>query len=271
MEQSVEEPVSGDFDEIYNLACPASPRHYQSDPVQTFKTSIFGILNMLELADRTGAKLLQASTSEVYGDPSVHPQPESYRGNVNPTGIRACYDEGKRGAETLVYDFQRTRGTRVRVARIFNTYGPGMDVEDGRVVSNFVIQALQCKDITIHGDGSQTRSFCYRDDLVDGLLRLMDAPDEVNFPINIGNPYEFTIAELADLIIELTGSASRCTFLPLPEDDPMQRCPDISLAIRYLDWIPKIDLREGLRRTIEYYGAVMKHGRHANVMGKVIS
>ena len=271
VEQSVEEPISGDFNEIYNLACPASPRHYQSDPIQTFKTSIFGVLNMLELADRTGAKLLQASTSEVYGDPSVHPQTESYRGNVSPTGIRACYDEGKRGAETLIYDFQRTRGTRVRVARIFNTYGPGMDVEDGRVVSNFIVQALQGKDITIHGDGSQTRSFCYRDDLVEGVLRLMDAPDEVSFPVNLGNPHEFTIAELAGLIVELTGSTSRFTFLPLPEDDPMQRCPDISLAIRYLGWTPKIDLREGLKQTIEYFGAAMKHRCRVDAMNEMIS
>lgn len=255
LEQSVCDPVSEAFDEIYNLACPASPPHYQADPVYTFKTSVFGTLNMLELAQRSGARLLQASTSEIYGDPQVHPQKETYWGNVNSTGIRSCYDEGKRGAETLVYDFQRTRGVNVRVVRIFNTYGPGMNPGDGRVVSNFIIQALRGEDITIYGDGSQTRSFCYRDDLVEGIIRLMNAPDAVSFPVNIGNPAEFTIRELADIVLEKIGTKSKLVFLPLPQDDPMQRCPDIGRAREYLGWEPKVALDEGLDATIEYFSS----------------
>ena len=253
VEQSVTDPLNEDFDEIYNFACPASPPHYQADPIYTFKTSVWGTLNMLELAERSGAKLIQASTSEVYGDPTVHPQKETYWGNVNTIGIRSCYDEGKRGAETLIYDYERTRGLKVRVVRIFNTYGPGMNPEDGRVVSNFIIQALKGQDITIYGDGGQTRSFCYRDDLVEGIIRLMDAPDHVSFPVNIGNPGEFTIRELAEIVLELTGSNSKLVFMPLPQDDPMQRCPDISRAQEHLGWTPKIALREGLEKTIEYF------------------
>jgi UDP-glucuronate decarboxylase len=259
VEQSVCDPLTGEFDEIYNFACPASPPHYQADPIYTFKTSVLGTLNMLELAERTGAKILQASTSEVYGDPTVHPQKESYWGNVNTIGIRSCYDEGKRGAETLIYDFQRSRGVNVRVVRIFNTYGPGMNPEDGRVVSNFIIQALKGEDITIYGDGSQTRSFCYRDDLVEGIIRLMDAPDNVSFPVNIGNPGEFTIRELAEIVIELTGSGSKLVFMPLPQDDPTQRCPDINRAQEYLGWTPKIALRDGLEKTIEYFRTTIDH------------
>jgi UDP-glucuronate decarboxylase len=253
LEQSVSDLLDEEFDEIYNFACPASPPHYQADPIYTFKTSVWGTLNMLELAERSGAKLIQASTSEVYGDPTVHPQKETYWGNVNTIGIRSCYDEGKRGAETLIYDFERTRGLKVRVVRIFNTYGPGMNPEDGRVVSNFIIQALKGQDITIYGDGGQTRSFCYRDDLVEGIIRLMDAPDHVSFPVNIGNPGEFTIRELAEIVLELTGSNSKLVFMPLPQDDPMQRCPDISRAQEHLGWTPKIALREGLEKTIEYF------------------
>lgn len=253
IEQSVCDPLNAEFDEIYNLACPASPPHYQADPIYTFKTSVLGTLNMLELAKRCGAKLLQASTSEVYGDPLVHPQTESYWGNVNTIGIRSCYDEGKRGAETLIYDFQRFHGVNVRVVRIFNTYGPGMNPEDGRVVSNFVIQALRGENITIYGDGGQTRSFCYRDDLVEGIIRLMNAPDHVSFPVNIGNPNEFTIRELAEIVLEKTGSRSKLVFMPLPQDDPMQRCPDITRAKEHLGWEPKVALREGLESTIEYF------------------
>jgi UDP-glucuronate decarboxylase len=254
LEQSVCDAVAGEYDEIYNLACPASPPHYQADPVYTFKTSVLGTLNMLELAERCGAKLLQASTSEVYGDPLVHPQAETYWGNVNMTGIRACYDEGKRGSETLVYDFHRTRGVNVRVARIFNTYGPGMNPRDGRVVSNFIIQALRGEDITIYGDGSQTRSFCYRDDLVEAIVRLMHAPDAVSFPVNIGNPAEFTIRALAEIILEKIDTRSKLVFLPRPEDDPMQRCPDIGRARDCLGWEPKVALEEGLDATIAYFG-----------------
>lgn len=257
VEQSVVEPFDGEFDEIYNLACPASPVHYQMDPVYTFETSILGTINILRLAERTGAKVLQASTSEVYGDPHVHPQPETYWGNVNTIGIRSCYDEGKRGAETCLYDYQRSRGVNVRVARIFNTYGPGMHPEDGRVVSNFIIQALKGEDITIYGDGGQTRSFCYRDDLIEAMIRLMNAPDHVSFPVNIGNPGEFTILELAEIVLEETGSRSKLVNMPLPEDDPMQRCPDISRAREYLDWEPQVPLREGLRRTIDYFRKVI--------------
>jgi UDP-glucuronate decarboxylase len=253
LEQSVSDPVSGRYDEIFNLACPASPPHYQMDPIYTFKTSVMGTLNLLELADRCGAKFFQASTSEIYGDPAVHPQTEDYWGNVNPIGIRSCYDEGKRAAETLIYDFHRARGTRVRVVRIFNTYGPGMNPDDGRVVSNFIIQALRGEDITIYGDGSQTRSFCYRDDLVDGIMRLMDAPDEVSFPVNIGNPVEFTIRQLAEAVLRKIPSRSRLVSRPLPQDDPTQRRPDISRARRYLGWEPKVSLDEGLAMTIRYF------------------
>ena len=257
IERSVIDPVDVKFDEIFNLACPASPVHYQSDPIYTFKTSIIGTLNLLELASKTGAKVLQASTSEIYGDPLIHPQKESYWGNVNTMGIRSCYDEGKRGAETLMYDYHRSRGVNIRVMRIFNTFGPGMNKADGRVVSNFIVQALRGEDITIFGDGNQTRSFCYRDDLIEGMMKLMDAPDEVHYPINIGNPGEFTMKELADIVLELTGSKSKMVYQPLPQDDPLQRCPDISKAKEVLGWEPKIPLREGLVRTIEYFKSVI--------------
>ncbi len=253
VEWDVCEPINLDVDEIYNFACPASPPHYQADPIRTMKISFHGAINMLELARNTGAKMLQASTSEIYGDPHMHPQPESYWGNVNSIGVRSCYDEGKRAAETLIYDYQRTYGINVRVVRIFNTYGPGMNPEDGRVVSNFITQALRGDDITIYGDGSQTRSFCYRDDLVEGIIRLMEAPGSVSFPVNIGNPSEFTIRELADIVLELIPSPSRLIFKPLPQDDPMQRCPDISRAREYLNWEPSIALRDGLARTIKYF------------------
>lgn len=246
-------PLYVDVDEIFNLACPASPIHYQHDPVQTTKTNVSGAINMLGLAKRTGAKILQASTSEVYGNPNVHPQPESYWGNVNPIGPRSCYDEGKRCAETLFYDYHRQNQVNIRVMRIFNTYGPRMHPNDGRVVSNFIIQALRDEPITIYGDGSQTRSFCYRDDLIDGMMRLMDADDSATMPVNIGNPREFTIRALAELTIELTGSKSELIFLPLPQDDPLQRKPDIARAKELLDWHPTIELREGLERTIEYF------------------
>lgn len=257
IEQSVIDPVDVKFDEIFNLACPASPVHYQSDPIYTFKTSIIGTMNLLELASKTGAKVLQASTSEIYGDPLVHPQKEAYWGNVNTMGIRSCYDEGKRGAETLMYDYHRARGVNIRVMRIFNTFGPGMNKADGRVVSNFIVQALKGEDITIFGDGNQTRSFCYRDDLIEGMMRLMDAPDDVTYPVNIGNPGEFTMKELAEIVLELTGSKSKMVYRPLPQDDPLQRCPDISRAKQVLDWEPTIPLREGLLKTIEYFKTVI--------------
>lgn len=246
-------PLYIEVDEIYNLACPASPIHYQHDPVQTTKTSVLGAINMLGLAKRVKAKILQASTSEVYGDPKIHPQVETYWGNVNPIGIRSCYDEGKRCAETLFFDYKRQNNVSIRVARIFNTYGPRMHPNDGRVVSNFIVQALQNRDITIYGEGNQTRSFAYRDDTADGLMRLMDAPDTVTGPINIGNPGEFTIRELAEMIIELTGSKSRLIYSPLPQDDPMQRKPDISQAREVLGWEPRTALREGLIKTIDYF------------------
>ncbi len=248
-------PLYVEVDEIFNLACPASPIHYVHDPVQTTKTSVHGAINMLGLAKRLGAKIFQASTSEVYGDPDVHPQPESYRGNVNPIGPRACYDEGKRCAETLFFDYHRQHRLRIKVARIFNTYGPRMHPNDGRVVSNFVLQALRGEDITIYGDGGQTRSFCYVDDLIDGFLRLMASRDDVTGPVNLGNPGEFTIRQLAEMVIEMTGSRSKLCFHPLPVDDPMQRCPDISMAKRLLDWEPTVQLREGLARTIDYFRA----------------
>jgi len=246
-------PLYVEVDKIYNLACPASPIHYQLDPVQTTKTSVHGAINMLGLAKRVKAKILQASTSEVYGDPAVHPQAEDYWGNVNPIGPRSCYDEGKRCAETLFFDYYRQHKLRIKVARIFNTYGPRMYPNDGRVVSNFVVQALRNKDITVYGDGEQTRSFCYVDDLVDGLIRLMETPDEVVGPINLGNPAEFTIRQLAELAIEVTGSASKIVHRPLPTDDPKQRQPDISKAQELLGWRPTVPLREGLTKTIAYF------------------
>ncbi len=250
-------PTWLEVDEIFNLACPAAPGHYQYNPIKTMKTSVLGVINVLGMAKRVGAKVLHASTSEVYGDPTIHPQPESYRGNVNPIGPRACYDEGKRAAETLLFDYHRMHNTRIRVVRIFNTYGPRMHPYDGRVVSNFIRQALQGEDITIYGDGSQTRSFCYRDDLVEAMLRMMDAPDDVTGPINIGNPGEFTIRELAELVVDVSGSSSQIVQdRPLPEDDPLQRQPDITLAKAKLEWEPQIALREGLTRTIEWFRSV---------------
>jgi len=246
-------PLFVEVDEIYNLACPASPIHYQHDPVQTTKTSVIGAINMLGLAKRVGAKILQASTSEVYGDPEVHPQPESYWGQVNPIGSRACYDEGKRCAETLFFDYKRQMNLSIKVARIFNTYGPNMHPNDGRVVSNFIMQALRGEPITIYGTGEQTRSFCYVSDLVDGLIGLMDAPEEVTGPINLGNPGEFTMLELAQAVIKLTDSKSELVFEELPEDDPKQRQPNISLAKEKLGWEPKIDLAAGLKPTIKYF------------------
>lgn len=251
-------PLYVEVDEIFNLACPASPVHYQFDPVQTLKTSVHGAINMLGLAKRTKAKIFQASTSEVYGDPEVHPQPEGYWGRVNPIGIRSCYDEGKRCAETLFSDYHRQHGLRIKIARIFNTYGPRMHPNDGRVVSNFIVQALRGEDITIYGEGQQTRSFCYVDDLIEGFVRLMNSPDEVTGPINLGNPGEFTIRELAERVLELTGSSSRLVFHPLPQDDPQQRQPDIAQAKRVLDWQPKIMLDQGLEKTINYFDALLK-------------
>ncbi|MBP5302543.1 MAG: SDR family oxidoreductase [Bacteroidales bacterium] len=251
-------PANLEVDEIYNLACPASPVHYQYDPIKTVQTSVMGAINMLGLAKRTGAKVLQASTSEVYGDPSVHPQPESYWGNVNPIGIRSCYDEGKRCAETLFFDYHRQNGVRIKVVRIFNTYGPNMHPNDGRVVSNFIVQALKGKDITIYGDGSQTRSFCYCDDLIKGFIAMMATGDDITGPINIGNPGEFTIKQLAELVIELTGSKSKLVYEPLPSDDPTQRRPVIDKAREILGWEPTIPLREGLVRTIAYFDELLK-------------
>jgi UDP-glucuronate decarboxylase len=258
MRHDVTFPLYVEVDEIYNLACPASPVHYQYDPVQTTKTSVHGAINMLGLAKRTGAKIFQSSTSEVYGDPTVHPQTEDYRGNVNPIGLRACYDEGKRCAETLFFDYYRQHNLKIRVARIFNTYGPRMRPDDGRVVSNFIVQALRGDAITIYGDGSQTRSFCYIEDLIEGFIRLMDAPDNVTGPINLGNPVEFTIKQLADLIIKMTGARIKIAFKELPEDDPLQRCPDISLAKEKLDWQPSIQLEQGLDKTISYFSKIIK-------------
>ncbi len=250
-------PLYVEVDEIFNLACPASPVHYQYDPVQTTKTSVHGAINALGLARRTGAKILQSSTSEVYGDPEVHPQPESYKGNVNPIGPRACYDEGKRCAETLFFDYHRQHKTPIRVCRIFNTYGPRMHPDDGRVVSNFIMQALQGDPITLYGDGSQTRSFCYVDDLVEGMMRLMDADDTHTGPMNLGNPDEFTIRQLAELVVEMTDAKSEIVLKPLPQDDPTQRCPDISLAKSAIDWEPTIPLRDGLERTIAYFKSIL--------------
>jgi UDP-glucuronate decarboxylase len=257
MRHDVTLPLFVEVDEIYNLACPASPIHYQYDPVHTTKTSVMGAINMLGLAKRLKARVLQASTSEVYGDPDMHPQPESYRGVVNIMGIRACYDEGKRCAETLFYDYRRQHNLDIRVARIFNTYGPKMHPQDGRVISNFIIQALKNEPITIYGDGSQTRSFCFVDDLIGGLVRLMNVPVDLPDPVNLGNPREITIKQAAKQIIALTGSRSRIEHMPLPEDDPRQRCPDISRAQELLDWHPRVPLKAGLERTIAYFEGLL--------------
>ncbi|WP_323772752.1 UDP-glucuronic acid decarboxylase family protein [Alcanivorax sp.] len=253
LRHDVTEPLSVEVDQIYNLACPASPVHYQHDPIHTMKTSVLGAMNMLGLAKRLGAQIFQASTSEVYGDPEVHPQPESYWGKVNPVGIRSCYDEGKRCAETLFFDYHRQHDISIKVARIFNTYGPRMNPDDGRVVSNFIVQALQGQDITVYGEGQQTRSFCYVDDLIDGFVCLMNSGSDVTGPVNLGNPGEFTVRELAEHVIDLTGSPSKLVFKPLPEDDPRQRKPNISKAKSLLNWQPEIKLDEGLKRTIAYY------------------
>lgn len=250
-------PLYIEVDEIFNLACPASPIHYQFDPVQTTKTSVHGAINMLGLAKRTGAKILQASTSEVYGDPKIHPQIEGYLGNVNPIGPRACYDEGKRCAETLFFDYHRQHKVNIRIARIFNTYGPRMHPDDGRVVSNFIVQALKGKPLTIYGDGSQTRSFCYVDDLVNGLIAMMDNPNDVIGPVNLGNPNEFTILKLAQMVLEIVGTSSNIEYHPLPQDDPVQRCPDIDRAKDQLNWCPEVQLKEGLRKTVDYFASVI--------------
>jgi UDP-glucuronate decarboxylase len=257
LRHDVTHPLYVEVDEIYNLACPASPIHYQFDPVQTTKTSVIGAMNMLGLAKRLKIKILQASTSEIYGDPEIHPQPESYRGNVNTLGPRACYDEGKRCAETLFFDYHRQHGVAIKVMRIFNTYGPRMHPNDGRVVSNFIVQALKNQDITIYGDGKQTRSFCYVDDNIEGMYSLMNSRDGFTGPVNIGNPGEFTMLELAQLVIELTNSKSKLVFMPLPQDDPLQRKPVIDLAKKELNWEPKVALREGLVKTIEYFEGII--------------
>ena len=258
MRHDVTFPLYVEVDEIYNLACPASPIHYQFDPVQTTKTSVHGAINVLGLAKRVKAKVFQASTSEVYGDPAVHPQPEAYWGNVNPIGHRSCYDEGKRCAETLFFDYYRQHGLRIKVARIFNTYGPRMHPNDGRVVSNFIVQALKNEPITVYGDGQQTRSFCFVDDLIEGFIRLMASPDEFTGPVNLGNPGEFTIRQLAETVIKLTKSNSEIVFEPLPQDDPLQRKPDILLAKKHLDWTPHIDLEVGLKQTVTYFRSLIK-------------
>ena len=250
-------PLYVEVDEIYNLACPASPKYYQHDPIQTTKTSILGAYNMLGLAKRTGAKILQASTSEIYGDPTVHPQPETYWGNVNPIGIRSCYDEGKRAAETLFMDYHRQHDVKIKIIRIFNTYGPKMAVDDGRVVSNFINQAIRGNDITVYGDGSQTRSFCYVDDLIDGIVAMMRSDDTLTGPINLGNPAEFTMIDLAQKVIEFTNSDSKIVHLPLPEDDPKQRRPDITSAKQLLGWQPRFDFESGLSNTIEYFRSII--------------
>ncbi|MFO7615199.1 MAG: UDP-glucuronic acid decarboxylase family protein [Bacteroidales bacterium] len=253
----ITQPFYIEVDEIYNLACPASPIHYQFNPIKTIKTSVMGAINMLGLAKRIRAKILQASTSEVYGDPEVHPQPESYWGHVNPIGSRACYDEGKRCAESLFMNYHIQNKVKIKIMRIFNTYGPRMHPNDGRVVSNFIVQALKNEDITIYGDGTQTRSFCYVDDLLEGMVRLMHTGNDFIGPVNIGNPGEFTILELAEKVLKLTGSRSKLVFLPLPEDDPMQRQPDITLAKKVLDWEPKVPLEEGLKKTIHYFKSTL--------------
>jgi len=258
----ITQPIFLEVDEIYNLACPAAPGHYQYNPIKTMKTSVLGAIHVLGMAKRCRAKVLQASTSEVYGDPEVHPQPESYRGAVNSIGPRACYDEGKRAAETLFMDYHRMNGVNIRIVRIFNTYGPRMHPFDGRVISNFIRQALRGEDLTIFGDGSQTRSFCYRDDLVEGMIRMMAAPDDFPGPVNLGNPAEFTVKQLAELVIELTGSRSKIVYLPRPADDPERRRPDITLARTRLGWEPKVPLREGLERTITWFRSIdMSHYR----------
>ena len=262
MRHDVTFPLYVEVDEIYNLACPASPVHYQYDPVQTTKTSVIGAINMLGLAKRTGARIMQASTSEVYGDPTVHPQTEAYRGNVNPLGPRACYDEGKRCAETLFLDYHRQHKVQIKVARIFNTYGPRMHPNDGRVVSNFIMQALRGEDITLYGDGSQTRAFCYVDDLIEGFVRLMATGEGFTGPINLGNPHEISVQTLAERVIALTGAASGLVFRPLPEDDPIQRCPDIALARSVLGWEPTVALDQGLGRAITYFDSLL-HERGA--------
>ncbi len=259
MRHNVTEPFLVEVDEIYNLACPASPIHYQADPIETTKTSVLGALNTLQVCLRSGAKTMLASTSEVYGDPQVHPQPEHYWGHVNPTGPRACYDEGKRCAETLYFDYHRKHRLPIKVARIFNTYGPRMQPNDGRVVSNFIVQALTGQPITIYGDGSHTRSFCYVDDLVEGFIRLMSTPEKFIGPVNLGNPAEFTMCELAELVLELTGSRSRIAFKPLPTDDPKRRCPDITLARAQLDWSPAVSLADGLQKTIAHFENTLSH------------
>ena len=256
MRHDVTFPLYVEVDEIYNLACPASPIHYQHDPVQTTKTSVHGAINMLGLAKRLKCRILQASTSEVYGDPSIHPQTEDYWGNVNPIGPRSCYDEGKRCAETLFFDYHRQHGLEIKVARIFNTYGPRMHPADGRVVSNFIVQALKGEPITLYGDGSQTRSFCYVDDLIDGLIRLMESPAALTGPVNLGNPIEFTMRELAELVLAETGASSPLVMQPLPQDDPKQRQPDITVAKERLGWVPKVPLREGLKPTVTYFRAL---------------
>ena len=264
MRHDITFPLYVEVDEIYNLACPASPVHYQFDPVQTTKTSISGALNMLGLAKRVKAKVLQASTSEVYGDPEVHPQGEDYRGSVNPLGPRACYDEGKRCAETLFFDYRRQHNVRIKVARIFNTYGPRMHPNDGRVVSNFIVQSLRGEPVTIYGEGTQTRSFCFVDDLVEGLMRLMATPDEVTGPVNLGNPHEITVRELAERVIALCGGDARIEARPLPQDDPTRRCPDIALAKRLLGWEPKVPLEDGLRRTVAYFDTLLRRPQMAD-------
>lgn len=265
MRHDVTFPLHVEVDEIYNLACPASPIHYQFDPVQTTKTSVSGAINMLGLAKRLKAKILQASTSEVYGDPDVHPQTEEYMGRVNIFGPRACYDEGKRCAETLFYDYHHQHNVKIKIVRIFNTYGPNMRPDDGRVVSNFIVQALQNKPISVFGEGTQTRSFCYVDDLIDGMIRMMNGADEITGPINIGNPNEFTVLELVNLILELTGSRSKLEFHPLPENDPLQRCPDISKAKALLDWTPETQLCEGLVKTITYFEQLLSANDPSNI------
>ncbi len=256
LRHDVTHPIWLEVDEVYNLACPAAPGHYQFNPIKTMKTSVMGAINVLGMAKRCRAKVLQASTSEVYGDPEIHPQPESYRGSVNPVGLRSCYDEGKRAAETLFMDYHRHNRVNIRIVRIFNTYGPRMHPFDGRVVSNFIRQALHGEDITIFGDGSQSRSFCYRDDLIEGIIRMMNGPDDFVGPVNIGNPGEFTIRELADMVIEMTDAKSRIVERPLPADDPTQRQPDITLAKKHLKWEPKVPLKEGLAKTIEWFRGV---------------
>ena len=257
MRHDITFPLYVEVDEIYNLACPASPIHYQLDPVQTIKTAVHGAINMLGLAKRLKTKILQASTSEIYGNPAVHPQPETYWGSVNPIGVRSCYDEGKRCAETLFFDYHRQHKLKIKVARIFNTYGPRMHLNDGRVVSNFIIQALSSKDITVYGDGTQTRSFCYIDDMVDGLIKLMNTPDDLTGPVNLGNPSEISILELVEKVLKITKSRSKIVYKPLPQDDPVRRCPDITLAKKRLGWQPKTNLEEGLKKTVGYFKRIL--------------